>query len=231
LLLDLVRTDRRPTSGLACYTRNMMEVMSFDADRRGRCITQAELDGYTRSLAVAVTECLHYFIGQGRGGPDTPDRYLAVIAAHISHMLRDTREDVDAGYYNIPLEVLSAAGISPGEVESPAYRAYVRQRVGRARLDFERGKAYFAQVGSRRCRLAAFIYCSRFEAFLDALERNNYDLTSDLPRPSLLSSGRSWAALAAALPSPPAGDGAERLATLEPPPSAETGFRRSKCSP
>ena len=35
-------------------------------------------------------------------------RYLAVSAAHITHMLRDTYDDLLAGYFNIPREVLEA---------------------------------------------------------------------------------------------------------------------------
>ena len=198
MLIELIGRDPRPESGLAGYLRNMMDVMQFDAGRRGRWITQAELDGYTRSLALAVTDALHYFIGHGQPVPRTPARTAAVSAAHITHMLRDTSEDVAAGYYNIPLELLAGEGLAPENLAHPGYRAWARQRVAQARRGFELGKAHLARVASRRCRLAGFAYCARFEGVLDAIEGNHYDLTTPLP-PAFLASGRAWRTLAAAL--------------------------------
>jgi phytoene/squalene synthetase len=55
MLVDLVRHDLQKNSGLQSYLRNMMLVMDFDARRRGRLISQAELNEYTRWLAGAVT--------------------------------------------------------------------------------------------------------------------------------------------------------------------------------
>lgn len=62
LLVDLLRSDPNPQSGLRAYIQNMMAVMRFDTERRGRMITQDELGTYTHWLAVAVTEALHYFL-------------------------------------------------------------------------------------------------------------------------------------------------------------------------
>ncbi len=80
-------------------------------------------------LATAVTEALHYFIGHDNPTPRHEARYLAVTAAHITHMLRDAIEDAEAGYFNLPREYLQTHGISPQDVESWAYRAWVCQRV------------------------------------------------------------------------------------------------------
>ena len=95
----------------------MMDVMVFDAGRRGSLISQAELSEYTRKLAMAVTEAIYYFIGHADPSPRHAARYLAVSAAHIVHMLRDALEDVDAGYFNIPRELLALRGMSPREAE------------------------------------------------------------------------------------------------------------------
>src|SRR4029453_15160817 len=43
LLADLIQRDTEKNSGLQAYIRNMMAVMAFDADRRGRVISQREL--------------------------------------------------------------------------------------------------------------------------------------------------------------------------------------------
>jgi len=174
MLVDLIRHDAEKNSGLQVYLRNMMGVMSFDAVRRGRLVSQAELNEYTRLLASAVTEAMHYFIGHCCYSPHDEVRYLAVTAAHITHMLRDTFDDVQAGYFNIPREVLEANRISPFDVQSDAYRLWVKSRVVQARTYFSAGREYLNRVQNPRCRLAGFAYTARFEWLLDTFERESY---------------------------------------------------------
>ncbi|HEX9029989.1 MAG TPA: squalene/phytoene synthase family protein, partial [Anaerolineales bacterium] len=83
MLADLIQHDHEANSGLQIYLRNMMQVMDFDARRRGRLISQVELNEYTRWLATAVMECIHHFIGHEDFAPRDETRYLAVSAAHI----------------------------------------------------------------------------------------------------------------------------------------------------
>ncbi len=179
MLADLVRSDRGNASGLQSYIRNMMAVMAFDADRRGRFITQAELADYARCLAISVTEAMHYFIGHKCHSPRSEARYLAATAAHITHMLRDTYEDTAAGYYNIPCELVNIYGIKPGDITSGPYRAWVRQRVELARRYFQAGKDYLAEVENPRCRIAGYAYTARFEWVLNAIEREDYLLRAE----------------------------------------------------
>jgi phytoene/squalene synthetase len=174
MLAELVQRDCEQDSGLGAYLHNMMQVMDFDARRRGRLISQLELNEYTRWLATAVTENLHYFIGHGEFAPRDETRDLAVSAAHITHMLRDTFDDVQAGYYNIPREMLEVNHIRPQDVSSDAYRAWVKSRVQLAREYFKAGKSYFARVQNPRCRLACFAYIARFEWLLDTIQQENY---------------------------------------------------------
>jgi phytoene/squalene synthetase len=181
MLIELVQHDSERNSGLQSYLRNMMRVMEFDAHRRGRLISQAELSGYTRWLAVAVTEAMHYFIGHDCDSPRGNTCYLAVTGAHIAHMLRDTFDDVQAGYYNIPQEVLEAGGIEPHDVHSPAYRAWVCSRVQLARRCFRAGRRYLARVQEPRCRLAGLAYTARFEWLLDTIEKEDYVLRPQYP--------------------------------------------------
>jgi phytoene/squalene synthetase len=188
MLVDLVRNDNEKDSGLQSYLRNMMSVMLFDAARRNQVISQAELSGYSRALAVAVTEAMYYFIGHGRS-PCYEARYLAVTAAHITHMLRDAFEDVDAGYFNIPREYLRSHGCSPKDVNSTAYREWVCSRVQLARMYFKAGRECTAQVRNLRCRLAGFLYTARFEWMLRAVERDNYCLRPAYPERKSLRAG------------------------------------------
>ncbi len=197
MLVELVQHDHEKDSGLQAYLRNMMLVMDFDARRRGRLISQVELHEYTRWLASAVTEAMHYFIGHGAFAPHDETRYLAVSAAHITHMLRDTFDDVQAGYYNIPREVLEANHIGPLDVQSDAYRAWVKSRVLLAREYFKAGKGYFARVQNPRCRLASFAYIARFEWLLDTMEREGYRLRPQYNERKSVGTGlrMSWLAL------------------------------------
>ena len=176
MLVDLIRGDTEKNSGLQSYCRNMMSVMAFDTERRGRLISQTELNEYTRLLASAVTEAMHYFIGHCCYSPQNVARYMAVSAAHITHMLRDTFGDMQAGYYNVPHEVLEANHIAPQNVDSNAYRAWVRSRVQLARTYFKAGREYLSQVENLRCRLAGFAYTARFEWLLDTIEQDGYCL-------------------------------------------------------
>ena len=174
MLVELVQHDYEKNSGLQVYLRNMMQVMEFDARRRGRLISHVELNEYTRWLATAVMECIHYFIGHDDFAPHDETRYLAVSAAHITHMLRDTFDDAQVGYYNVPREVLEADHLGPQDVHSDAYRAWVKGRVQLAREYFKAGKDYFGRVQNPRCRLACFGYIARFEWLLDTIEREGY---------------------------------------------------------
>ena len=176
MLVELVRRDHEKSSGLQAYLRNMMQVMDFDAKRRGRLISQAELNDYTRWLASAETESMHYFIGRGSYSPQDETRYLAVTGAHITHMLRDTFDDVQAGYYNIPREVLEAGHMQPQDVQTNTYRTWVQSRVQLARECFRAGRDYLARVENPCCRLAGFAYTARFEWLLDTIEQESYVL-------------------------------------------------------
>ncbi len=181
MLVDLIRGDREKNSGLQAYIRNLMAVMAFDAHRRGRLISQDELAEYSRLLATSVTEALHYFIGHNCSFSRSDASYLAATGAHITHMLRDTLDDTQAGYFNIPREVIQSHGITPQDIGSDAYKAWVRSRVQLARLYFQAGKNNIATAENLRCRIAGYAYIARFEGVLDAIERDGYQLRSDYP--------------------------------------------------
>jgi phytoene/squalene synthetase len=181
LVVDLIRSDPEIHSGLHSYINKMMVVMAFDVNRRWREISALELDQYTLSLATAVTDALHYFIGHEQIPTHAHARYYPAIGAHITHMLRDTVEDVALGYFNIPREFLQSYAIGPGDVDSAAYRAWVKSRVSLARRYFEDGVRYLDGVQCLRRRLAGYAYIARFVGLLDTFAREGYRLRSAYP--------------------------------------------------
>ena len=179
LLVDLTQGSLREDPGLTIYLQDMMAVMEFDVQRRDRRINRRELAWYSRRLATAVTEAVYTFIGDPCGAPRTAERYMAADAAHIVHMLRDLHEDLEVGYINIPIEVLSGEQVDPVIVESDCVRAWVRERVETARSYFAAGEAYLSTIKNPRCRMAGAWYAARFAGVLDAIEREGYLLRRD----------------------------------------------------
>jgi phytoene/squalene synthetase len=208
------------------YIRHMLAVMAFDVERRGHLISQAQLDAYTRSLAIAVTEALHHFIGHGGRSPRGPARYQAVTGAHLAHMLRDYHEDLSLGYINVPREVLGDPPGDPSHIDDLALREWARARVERARRSLRIGRASLKEVESSRCRIGMLAYTLRFDNVLRQIERADFVLHPGLGANRPIDAWTSlaqavltfaWPGAFAAHPSPNASQAA--------PPPAEPGTR------
>jgi phytoene/squalene synthetase len=179
IIADLIRHDRGENSGLRSYIYKFLAILEFDARRKGQLVSEQELTWYSDCLGKAVTDDIQYFIRNGHPYPATDNRYLAATAAHITHMLRDMVEDVPNGFVNIPGEYLKAHGIGPEDFNSPAFRAWVRERVKLARQYFREGKRYLDELDVLRCKIAGYWYCVRSEVVLDAIERDDYILRAE----------------------------------------------------
>jgi phytoene/squalene synthetase len=197
IVADLISHDRGENSGLQSFIRNFLAIIDFDAYRRGRHVSQAELDWYSDCLGQAVTDAIQYFVGNDHTYPRGTNQYLAATAAHITHMLRDMVEDLSEGYVNVPREYLDEHGLRPQDLGSPAMRAWVRSRVRLARRYFRDGKRYIDSLDVLRCKIAARWYCARFEGLLDIIERDDYILRPRYSRQRKLSAWLRMAALAA----------------------------------
>ena len=171
---DLISHDKGENSGLQSFIRNMLAIIEFDANRKGRLISQQELTWYTNRLGKSVIDGIQYFIGNGHPYPTTDNRSLAAIAAHIAHLLRDMVRDTADGFINIPREYLESNGISPEDIDHPKFIAWVKDRVQLARQYFRMGKLYINQLEVLRCRIVGLWYCARFESVLDTIERDGY---------------------------------------------------------
>jgi phytoene/squalene synthetase len=179
MLADLIAGDRGPESGLRSFIDEFLWVLAFDARRDGVLVGRAELEEYTRRLAIAVMDGIQYFIGNRIAYPKPPERLLAVTGAHITHMLRDMRTDIAAGIINLPREDVEAQGIDPADSGSDAFRAWVKDKVAEARRLFRDGRGYIENLDVLRCKLAGIWYCARFERVLDTIERDGYRLRTE----------------------------------------------------
>ena len=179
ILQDLINNDRGENSGLQSFIRNMFAIIEFDALRKGRLISEAELDWYVNTLGKSVTDGLLYFIGNGNTYPESENRYQAGIAAHISHLLRDMHQDDADGFINIPREYLEAKRLSHEDMNDPAYKDWVRQRVELARELFAEGKRYLDELEVLRTKIVGHWYCARFEVVLDTIEGDVYNLREE----------------------------------------------------
>ncbi len=176
ILADLISNDNGKNNGLRSFVSNMFAIIEFDAYRKGRIIKNSELTWYTNCLSQSVTDGLQYFIGNDSPYPTGDNRYLAATAAHITHILRDMILDISDGFTNIPQEYLDEFNISPEDIQSPPFRAWVKNRVGQARLYFQEGKSYLDSLDVLRCKIMGYWYCARFEGVLDIIERDGYIL-------------------------------------------------------
>lgn len=179
ILRDLISNDRGEDSGLQSFICNMFAIIEFDAHRKGRLISGEELDWYVNTLGKSVTDGLLYFIGNGCVYPDAGNRYQAGIAAHISHLLRDTDQDNQDGFFNIPREYLEENALKEGDVDNPAYKAWVKTRVETAREMFAEGKKYLDGLDVLRSKIVGYWYCARFEVVLDTIEADGYRLRDE----------------------------------------------------
>ncbi len=176
IIADLISHDRGENSKLQSFIRNMFAIIEFDAFRKGRLISQQELTWYSNCLGKSVIDGIRYFVGNGHPYPTTDYQYLAAVAAHITHLLRDMLPDIVDGFINIPREYLEAHGISAEDVESQPFRKWVRSPVQLARQYFREGKRYLEGLGVLRCKIVGQWYCARFESVLDTIERDDYIL-------------------------------------------------------
>lgn len=173
---DLIANDRGQQGWLKSFIHNMLAIVEFDAFRKGRLISQGELDWYTDRLGQSVTDGIQYFIGNGTPYPVTQHRCKGAEAAHIAHLLRDMLPDTADGFINIPREYLEEHRIGPEDITSDPFRAWVHHRVELAREYFREGKRYLDQLQVLRCKLVAHWYIARFEGVLDTIEGDGFRL-------------------------------------------------------
>jgi phytoene synthase len=173
---------------------SLIEGVEMDLGSR-RYETFDDLYEYCVRVASAVgLVCLEIF-----GCREPPSRQYAIdlgIALQLTNILRDVRGDLEQGRVYIPQEDLRAHGCSEddlraegaragGGVRSPAVKALLRHQAQRAR-DYYARAAVALPVRDARRLVAAEIMAAIYREVLDAIERRDYDVFSEvvrIPRP------------------------------------------------
>lgn len=186
MVVELIKADTQTNSKLKSFITNFWAIIQFDAQRKGTVVSQKQLHWYSQTLGKAVTDGILYFIGNKTEYPRAKNQYDAAIAAHLIHMLRDYREDVTAGYVNIPQEYLIKNQITATDWQHPLFKAWVKNQLVFARTLMESGKHYIESLPGFKCQLAAMWYCARFERLLPQIEGDHYILRDYYRRGGIL---------------------------------------------
>lgn len=196
ILVDLIQNDIDKSFRLESFIHNFLAIIEFDAERKGRQITQFELDWYANTLGKAVTDGILYFVSNDYDYPGSEQRYLAATGAHITHMLRDFVEDYQAGYFNIPEGVIEQTNYKKSILTSNRMRTWVKSRVDLARQYFMDGKKYLDKLPLLRSRIVGYWYCARFEHLLKVIEQDDYVLQDSYKKGNTLVTWLKFAGIA-----------------------------------
>ncbi len=172
MLAQLVIYDLAHGSEIRQVISPMFECLAFDGGRRGHILSHEQLDWYSRALGRSYTDSQQYFIARGHRYPRGPDQYVTGTVAHRVHILRDFLSDLSFGYVNISKEDLDTYQIDLARVNDVRFRKWVRDKVRADREECRLGKTYLDRLGVWRCKLLGYLYCLRYEAVLDTIERD-----------------------------------------------------------
>ena len=160
-----------------------------------------ELAQYSYWLGRSYTKVLQACIAYPYEYPDHEYRYYAGVGAHITHIMRDLYEDLALGYINISEEDISRYSIDIRCPTGASLRGWTLKTVKTARKYLNWGKLYLSTVPIVRCRVMGYLYCSRYEMVLDAIEDVDFDL-SLIRSESVRKEKYYWQAISSAITSP-----------------------------
>lgn len=178
-IAEVVRYDCRHGLRLEPNILRMFRVFDFDEARGGHTVTRQELAAYSRDLALSYLGIFLNFI-EPRYQFNEDDVQLA-YGCHQVHMLRDHFVDLSIGYINLADEEMREYGIRPGGHVEPGFRNWVRQKVREIEGCLTRGKERVMSAPFLKVKLAAFLYCFRYEVVLRRLKESDYLLRKDYP--------------------------------------------------
>jgi len=201
MLVTVANFDKSRRMLLKTSIFDMFSALECDSYRRGTVVSSKELAQYSYWLGRSYTKALQACIAYPYEYPDHGYKYYAGVGAHITHIVRDLFEDLAMGYINISKEDIRRYSIDIRCPTATSLRAWTQKTVLSARKYLNWGKLYLNTLPIFRCRLMGYLYCSRYEMVLDAIEDANYDLSMN--RSESVRKGKYyWQAISNAISSP-----------------------------
>ncbi len=166
----------RKSQDLKPFVMQMFRALEFDAERKGRLCSRAELMDYSKDIGYSYAKGVHYFSSGFPINKNPNHLTKAAFAAHLVHILRDLKEDIDEGFINIPKEELAAFRINLQNLDSYDFRSWVRYRLHRAQKIFRSSKKMAKRLKNRGERISFYIYCLRYEYVMKKIKKDDYIL-------------------------------------------------------
>lgn len=157
--VPLFRRDRALGAPLRPILEAILETMAFDVDRRGKVLSDAELDAHVVKLGGSVLRYLAHFVSMDLR---LPDEYVEPASRAYLHAdsLIDLAEDLRAGLINIPAEAMERYGIDPRS-PGPEVEAWRRNQVPGITALFEEARSHTRRIDSRAMRLLSSLFLAR----------------------------------------------------------------------
>lgn len=145
----------------------MGAAIAWDARRRGRSCTQAELEAQITRIGDAYLRAL--WVCSGARGPLPEDLCWLSRAATGAHQLRDLEEDLGLGYLNVPVEALAELGLEgvpAASLDRSRLAPWIAARCVALDRAFDRGEAHLPAVRPLRCRTLITAFSHRYRWLL-----------------------------------------------------------------
>jgi phytoene synthase len=146
-----------------------------------RYATFEELRGYCEKVAGAVgIACIGVY-----GSDDAERAETLGIALQLINIMRDVREDWELGRVYLPQDELASYGVSEDDIAAgrvtPEWTALMAFQAERARAHLREGLKLLESL-DRRSALCVAAFAGLYEATLDRIEANGWDVFGERPR-------------------------------------------------
>lgn len=171
----------------AGYASQLIAGVARDITQK-RYKTFADLAEYAYGVASTVGLMAMHIIGFS-GDEAVPFAVKLGVALQITNVLRDVGEDWRAGRLYLPQDELAAFGITESDLAlgrlTEEWREFMRFQIERNRALYEESRPGIAAL-NRDGRLAITAACDLYQAILDDIEVNAYDVFRRRARVSTL---------------------------------------------
>jgi phytoene synthase len=159
------------------YAEQLVDGIARDLVKT-RYATFAELTEYCYGVASTVGLMVMHIIGF-QSGSALPYAIKLGVALQLTNILRDVGEDWRAGRLYLPLDELTAFGLTESDIAASQvddrWRAFMRFQIGRARALYQEAEPGIALLDSDG-RFAIGAASTLYRAILDDIEAHDYDV-------------------------------------------------------